>query len=63
MPEQKITRDALFTVASPITGKNVPDVKSLIDDAAARRRSIDFGVKTTIGRRFGFAAWKRNKWK
>ena len=51
-----MTREALFTVGSPMTGKNVPDVKSLIDDAAAFRRSIDFGVKTTIGRRFGFAA-------
>ena len=46
-----------------MTGKKVPDVKSLIDDAAAFRRNIDFGVKTTIGRRFGFAAWKRSRWK
>ena len=34
-----------------------------MEDAAALRRNIDFGVKTTIGRRFGFAAWKRSKWK
>ena len=50
-------------VVSPITGKKVPDVKSLIEEAAARKLSIDFGVKTIIGRRFGFAAWKRSKWK
>jgi len=46
-----------------MTGRNVPDVKSLSADAAALRRSIDLGVKTTIGRRVGFATCQRNKWK
>ena len=41
----------MSATVSGITGRNVPLVKSSTADAAALSRSIDFGVKTTSGRR------------
>ena len=58
-----MSRVAFETFSSAITGRKVPEVKSLSEEAAALRRNIDFGVKITIGRRVGFAICQRNKWK
>ena len=62
-PEQKITRVAFCTVSSGINFWNCPVVKSCNFDAAARKRNIDLGVKTTIGLRVGFFACHLSKWK
>ena len=55
-----MTRDALLTESSLITGWKCPEVKSLNAEAAAFRRNIDLGVKTIIGRRAGFFACQRS---
>ncbi len=51
------------TVLSPITGRNAPLVNSEAADAAAFRRSIDFGVKTMSGLWCGLCACQRSRWK
>ena len=46
-----------------MTVLKVPEVKSSTAEAAALSRSIDFGVKTTSGRRGLAYACRRSRWK
>ena len=48
---------------SPITGSNVPDMKSSGCEAASLRLSIDFGEKTIIGRCALPSECWRSRWK
>lgn len=51
------------TESSPMTGRKPPVVNSSAFDAAAFRRSIDFGVKTTSGLWCGLCTCHRRRWK
>ena len=46
-----------------MTGCQRPLVKSVGIDVAPRRRSIDFGVKTTNGFCRPDSVWRRSRWK
>ena len=51
------------TAESPMTGRNVPSVKSAGCEAASLRLSIDFGVKTISGRCSSPSECLRSRWK
>ena len=43
--------------------RKLPSLSSAGRDAAAGRRSSDFGVITISGRRSAWRAWRRSRWK
>ena len=64
-PEQRSSVSTFegSTPASPMNGRNVPEVKSAGCEAASLRLSIDFGVNTTSGRWTSPSECLRSRWK
>ena len=65
MPEHSSTRvtPSGASAVSPMTGWNVPLVKSATGDTQSLCRSNDFGVNTISGLRLADSAWRRSTWK
>jgi hypothetical protein len=59
----RVTPDGSGLSGSASTGAKPLSVKSSTAEAAARRRSIDFGDMTTSGRLCDCRACRRSRWK